>query len=213
MLSAAFNYSQDNARQFINALNYYAFYSHTIDNAQNIPFDYKAVDFNPDLHKTFNYCGTVVPGNYCDWIGDTYQRLFIHHDFNIYFRCTRFENGSASLIDIPLAQVSYSIIFSLLCSVEHHEKDSSLQSSGNTALFWNEQTFANLTNVFLDIYRNNLNAIPPFIDYKYCEIITNGIQQIYKKSRTFAEGFSINTSNGSEFRLWVVPEYQCNFIF
>ena len=42
MLSAAFNYSQDNARQFINALNYYAFYSHTIDNAQNISFDYKA---------------------------------------------------------------------------------------------------------------------------------------------------------------------------
>ena len=179
-LSAAFNYSQDNAKQFINALNYYAFYVHDIDNAQNISFDYKAIDSNPDLHNTFNFCGTVVPGNYCDWISDTYQRLFIHHDFIVYFRCTRFENGSASSVDIPLMQASYSIIFSLLCSVEHHEKDSSLQSSGNTALFWNEQTFANLTNVFLDIYRNKLNAIPPFIDYKYCEIITNGIQQIYK---------------------------------
>ena len=67
-LSAAFNYSQDNAKQFINALNYYAFYVHDIDNAQNISVDYKAIDSNPDLHNTFNFCGTVVPGNYCDWI-------------------------------------------------------------------------------------------------------------------------------------------------
>ena len=43
-LSAAFNYSQDNAKQFINALNYYAFYVHDIDNAQNISVDYKAID-------------------------------------------------------------------------------------------------------------------------------------------------------------------------
>ncbi len=47
-LSAAFNYSQDNAKQFINALNYYAFYVHDIDNAQNISVDYKAIDSNPD---------------------------------------------------------------------------------------------------------------------------------------------------------------------
>ena len=40
-LSAAFNYSQDNAKQFINALNYYAFYVHDIDNAQNISVDLK----------------------------------------------------------------------------------------------------------------------------------------------------------------------------
>ncbi len=51
-LSAAFNYSQDNSRQFINALNYYAFYVHNIDNAQNISVDYKAIDSNPDLHNT-----------------------------------------------------------------------------------------------------------------------------------------------------------------
>ena len=30
MLSADFNYSHDNARQLINALNYYAFYIHNI---------------------------------------------------------------------------------------------------------------------------------------------------------------------------------------
>ena len=82
-LSAAFNYSQDNAKQFINALNYYAFYVHDIDNAQNISVDYKAIDSNPDLHNTFNFCGTVVPGNYCDCY--RFRCNWLHYRYGLAF--------------------------------------------------------------------------------------------------------------------------------